>query len=196
MCRLKRVDGLTASRRFHLPSSRELSHFTHLLCPKTASWIESRANTLRTKRVSIVAMAALGCVATPTVMRSQAPTRLSLDQAKAMARLSSPDLRAAREETQAARGRELQAGALSNPVLTYSTERTSGSGQSNGQQIAGAEQRIEVGGQRGARRAVAFYRRRATEARAEATQASIDFDVASAYAHAIAADRRVRTGPL
>lgn len=135
-------------------------------------------------------MAALGCVATPTVMRSQAPTRLSLDQAKAMARLSSPDLRAAREETQAARGRELQAGALSNPVLTYSTERTSGSGQSNGQQIAGAEQRIEVGGQRGARRAVAFYRRRATEARAEATQASIDFDVASAYAHAIAADRR------
>ena len=135
-------------------------------------------------------MAAFGCVTISAVGRSQSPTRLSLDQARTVARLSSPDLRAAREEVQAARGRELQAGAFSNPALTYSTERTSGSGQSNSQQIAGVEQRVEIGGQRGARRAVASLRRRAAEARVEAALASIDFDVAQAYAHALAADRR------
>ena len=116
--------------------------------------------------------------------------RLSLDEAKTIGRSSSTELQAAREAVEAARGRELQAGAFANPDLFYSTERTSGSGQTNRQQIAGIEQRIEVGGQRGARRSAATFRRRAAEARAVGVQASVDFEVARAYAHVIAADRR------
>ena len=107
-----------------------------------------------------------------------------------MARLSSTELRAAHEAVEAARGREVQAAAFSNPALSYSTEQTSGSGQTNRQQVAGIEQRIEIGGQRGARRAAATFRRRAAEATASGVQASLDFEVARAYAQAVAADRR------
>lgn len=107
-----------------------------------------------------------------------------------MGRLSSPELRAAREAAEAARGNELQAGAFSNPAFSYSTERTSGSGQTNRQQIAGIEQRLEIGGQRGARRAAVTFRRRAAEARATGVQTLIDFEVARAYGQVVAADRR------
>lgn len=137
-----------------------------------------------------MAIAAVGCIVTPRVTRSQSTARLSLDEAKALGRLSSTEMRAAREAVEAARGRELQAGAFSNPALSYSTERTSGAGQTNRQQIAGIEQRIEIGGQRGARRAAAVFRRRASESRATGVQALTDFEVARAYAQVVAADRR------
>jgi outer membrane protein, heavy metal efflux system len=145
---------------------------------------------LKTQIIAAVAIAAASGIVTPRVARSQSSLGLSLDDAKTMARHSSTDLRAAREAVEAARGREIQAGAFSNPALSYSTERTSGSGQTNRQQIAGIEQRIEIGGQRGARRAAAVFRRRATEARATGVQASVDFEVARAYAQVVAADRR------
>ncbi len=144
---------------------------------------------MRTYIVSIVAMAALSCAAFPAALQSQ-QIQLSLDRAKTMARQSSPDLRAAREAAEAARGREIQADAQLNPSFFYSTERTSGQGEANRQHIAGIEQPVEIGGQRGARRSAASFRRQAAEARIDASQASLDFEVTNAYANAIAADRR------
>ena len=137
-------------------------------------------------------MAALCSVGFPEFARSQTANRLSLEEARTLARAASPDLQAAQSAVDAARGRELQAGAFENPNLTYSTERTSGAGQSNSQQIAGLEQRLEIGGQRGARRSAATLRRRATEARLAGARAVVDFEVAHAYAQVIAADRRAR----
>jgi cobalt-zinc-cadmium efflux system outer membrane protein len=117
---------------------------------------------------------------------------LSLEQARVLARAASPDLRAAHAAVEAARGRELQAGAIENPSLSYSTERTSGGGQTNSQQIAGLEQRLEIGDQRGARRSAATSRRRAAEIRLTGAGALVDYEVARAYAEVIAADRRAR----
>src|SRR5687768_3232313 len=110
-------------------------------------------------------MAASCSVGFPAFAGSQPATRLSLEEARTLARSASPELQAAQAAVAAARGRELQAGAVENPSLTYSTERTSGGGQSNKQQISGLEQRLEIGGQRGARRSAATSRRRVAEAR-------------------------------
>lgn len=107
-----------------------------------------------------------------------------------MARVASPELRAAREAVEAARGRELQARAFANPALVYSTDRVAGAGQRNSEQIVGIEQRIEIGGQRGARKSAAALRTRVAEARLESARVLLDFDVARAYALTVAADRR------
>lgn len=122
--------------------------------------------------------------------QAQVPATLSLEQARSLARSASPELSAAREAVAAARGRELQAGAFPNPALAYSTERTSGGGGTNRQQIVGFEQPLELAGQRGARREAAELRRRAAQARLESAQAMLDFEVAKAYALTVAAERR------
>ncbi len=134
-------------------------------------------------------MVALCSVGFPVFAQSQTANRLSLEEARTLARAASPDLNAAQAAVEAARGRELQAGAFTNPDVAYSTERTSGSRQSNSQQITGIEHRLEMGGQRGVRRSAATARRRAAEARLEGLRALIDFEVARAYAHVVAAVR-------
>ncbi len=122
--------------------------------------------------------------------QGQSPSRLSLSDATGMAHSVSPEIRAATEVVAAARGRELQARAISNPSFAYSTERTSGNGASNSQQIFALEQRLEVGGQRGARARAAGLRRTAVEARLESARALLDYEVARTYALAVSADRR------
>ncbi len=145
---------------------------------------------MKVKHVLIVVIGALCSVTVPRHSQSQSGNSLSLEGARILARATSPDLRAAQAAIEAALGRELQAGAMENPNLAYSTERTSGAGQSNSQQIAGLEQRLEIGGQRGARRSAATLRRRAAEARLAGARALVDFEVTRAYAQVIAADRR------
>ena len=85
---------------------------------------------------------------------------LSLAEARALARHSSPEIAAARAAVQAAIGRERQAGAFPNPAILYSREQTSRAGATNAQDIALFEQRLEITGQPGAR---AFRRHLATE---------------------------------
>lgn len=106
-----------------------------------------------------------------------------------MAQSVSPDLRAASEAVAAARGREMQARAIANPSIVYSTERTPGSAGTS-QHIIGLEQPLEVGGQRAARTRAATARRRAAEARAASARTVLAYDVATAYALAVSADRR------
>ena len=115
---------------------------------------------------------------------------LSLVQAREMAEKASPEIAAARAALRAADGRARQAGAFPNPVASYSREHTSGDGIRNSQDIITLDQQLELGGQRGARRAAASELRSAAEARLSGARAQISLDVARAYAHAVAAGRR------
>jgi len=121
--------------------------------------------------------------------RPSAPA-LSLARARELARQASPELTAAREAIRAAFGRERQARGYPNPTLSYQREQTSGDGQRNSQNILSVDQAIEPGGVRGARVEVATTRRRIAEARLAGVETQLDFDVARAYALAVAADRR------
>jgi cobalt-zinc-cadmium efflux system outer membrane protein len=116
--------------------------------------------------------------------------RLTLAEVRERARAASPVLQAAHEAVAAARGEERQAGAFPNPSLVYVHEETSRSGETNRENIALVEQPLEIAGQRGLRREAARLRREAAEARLSAAGLALDFDVARAYAQAVAADRK------
>jgi cobalt-zinc-cadmium efflux system outer membrane protein len=103
----------------------------------------------------------------------------------------SPDLAAARAAVNAASARARQAGALSNPTLSYSYEQTSTGGLRNSQSIAALEQSLELTGVRGARHDAARLRREAADADLRAVEGQLDFDVRRAYALAQAADERM-----
>jgi cobalt-zinc-cadmium efflux system outer membrane protein len=90
----------------------------------------------------------------------------------------------------AATARERQAGAFPNPVLTYAREQTSAAGLTNSQNIALVEQRLDFGGQRGARREAAGLRRVVALAQLAAREADVRYEVTRAYATAAAADQR------
>lgn len=119
-----------------------------------------------------------------------APQRLTLDHAKEKARAASPALDAARAAVAAARGEERQAGAFPNPALVYAHEETSQGGDTNREDIALVQQRLEIAGQRGLREEAARLRREAAEAQLAAAVRTLDFDVSRAYALAVAAERK------
>jgi outer membrane protein, heavy metal efflux system len=131
------------------------------------------------------AAGAAGLAAQQTASRT-----LSLSDAIELARRANPDLRAAREAVNTARGRERQARALPNPTFSYGREQTSARGQTNSQNIVSLDQRIEVGGIRSARSEGAVLRRQAAESRRDASESQLEFETARAYALAVAADRR------
>lgn len=125
-----------------------------------------------------------------TLAQQPSPMQLTLTQAREAARTASSEVRAARAAVAAAAGRERQAAAHLNPILSYDREQTSASAGSNVQNIAALEQRVELGGIRGARIDAARLRREAAEERLAAVAAQIDFETARAYALVLAADRR------
>lgn len=178
------------SRTYSLPENSVVISRSPVRIRAPARRDSTRATDLKAQFIVIAAIVAVACSLFPRDASAQAAGGLSLAEAKSLARVASPELTAAREALQAARGLELQAGAFANPQATYSTERTSAVGQSNRQQIFGIEQRIELGGQRRSRRQAAELRTQAAEARLQSSQTVVDFDVARAYALAVAADRR------
>ena len=123
-------------------------------------------------------------------VRSLQSQVLSLEEAQVRAIQASPALLAARAAVDAATARERQAGAFPNPVLTYGREQTSAAGLTNSQNIALVEQRIDFGGQRGARREAAGLRRVVAVAQLAAREADVRYEVTRAYATAVAADQR------
>ncbi len=127
-------------------------------------------------------------VSAPSSRASGAP--LTLEAAHAAARRLSADLAAAREAVQVARGRERQAAAVANPVVSYGTEQTSGGGQSNRQHITSFEQLLEIAGQRAARRDAARARREAEEARFALMEGDVSFEVTRAFTTALATARQ------
>ncbi len=117
------------------------------------------------------------------------PDSLTLAEAQARARRASPELAAARAAVAAATGMERQARTIANPSLSFQREATSGSGQENSQSITTIDQPLDLA-VRGARMAAATRRREAAEARLLDTEAQLDLDVARAYAHLMATERR------
>jgi cobalt-zinc-cadmium efflux system outer membrane protein len=124
---------------------------------------------------------------TPTAARA-----LSLAEARRMAFAASPDLTAAREGAAAARGRERQAGVLTNPVFSLAREQTSGGTprQTSSQNVLTVDQTFDWRATRTARVDAARLRREAAEARVAALESQIAFDVARAYSSALVAERR------
>jgi outer membrane protein, heavy metal efflux system len=129
-------------------------------------------------------------LAAPSAEAQGGTTPLSLTEARSLALAASPELRAAEEALAAAAGRARQAGAWSNPTLSYSREQTSRAGETNSQNILSLDQRVEIFGQRGARRRVAELEQRAADARLAATRSAVSYDVTRAYAAAVAAMQR------
>ncbi len=145
---------------------------------------------LRTASLAGLALAGLAWL--PEAAFSQQPPRpLTLEDARAAARASSPDLAAARAAAEAAAGRARQAGALANPTLSYGYEQVSAGDLRVTQSIAALEQPLEVTGVRGARKDAARLRREAAEAELRAVEGRIAFEVTQAYALALAADDRL-----
>ncbi|MBL6454980.1 TolC family protein [Belnapia sp. T6] len=107
----------------------------------------------------------------------------------------SPSLGAAQEAVRASRGEQLQAGLRPNPELQLSQQNNSGSGPyRTGRPLetsAGLSQRLEIGGQRAARSALAA--RDVTLAGRDLAAVQLDLvrDVRAAYARAVAARRAV-----
>ena len=131
-------------------------------------------------------------IATAAAAQQPALPTLRLGQAIEAARRVNPDVRAAREALAAATARERQAGAYPNPTLSYGREQTSAAGETNSQNIAAVEQRLEIGGVRGARAEAARLRREAAAARLDAAVTALSFETTRAYALALAADRRAQ----
>jgi cobalt-zinc-cadmium efflux system outer membrane protein len=138
---------------------------------------------------AVVTVMGLGLVSAASAQQPT-PARLTLGQAIEAARRVQPDVRAAQEALAAATARERQASAYPNPTFSYGREQTSASGGANSQNIAAIEQRLEVGGVRSSRAAVARLRREAAAARLDAAVKQLDYETTRAYALALAADRR------
>lgn len=146
--------------------------------------------TLQTVSLSRLVLAALLFLPRPATSQ-QVPRPLTLEDARTAARRVSPDLAAARAAVDAAAARTRQAGALTNPTLSYGYEQTSAGGQRTSQSIAALEQPLELTGVRSARQDAARLRREAAEADLRAAEGQVDFEVTRAYALAQAADERM-----
>jgi outer membrane protein, heavy metal efflux system len=158
----------------------------------TSRTIYRRASRTRRERGSRVRLLIAGLLGmAPAAAGAQVGQQpLSLEEARATARRVSPELRAARAAVTAAEARARQAGAFPNPTLGYSHERTSRDDATNAQHVVVVDQPLDVFGQRAARRHAAGLRVAAEQARLDLTQARLDFDVARAFAHAHAGERR------
>lgn len=119
--------------------------------------------------------------------RAQSP--LTLDAARQRVRAVSPTVAAARAALDAAVGQERQAGAFTNPYLSYTREQVNGDASAS-QDIAALEQPIEIAGQRSARAEAARLRRQAADARLRAVTLDAELDVARAFVALWATDRR------
>lgn len=141
-------------------------------------------------RRSCVLLLVATLLSAPTARAQVRQLPLTLDEARTTARLTSPELRAAREALQAAEARARQASAFPNPTLAYGHERTSRDDVRNSQHITALEQPLDVFGQRGARRSAGDALVSAARARIDLIRAQLDFAVARAFARALASERR------
>ena len=121
---------------------------------------------------------------------------LTLARARSHARDMSAELKAARAAVAVAAARERQGSAFANPTLSVQHEQAGANGLSNSQLITSLDQPIEIAGTRGARRRVLALRRAQAEAGLAAAEQRVDFDVAQAFAHLLAAERRAALSRL
>lgn len=122
------------------------------------------------------------------VRDARADTTLTLAEAIERAMGASPALAAGRRELAARQGARTQAGLLPNPNLSWLVEDTRSATRTTTVQI---DQRIELGGKRGARMAVADGGVEVAVADLAAQRLAVRADVTGAYFAVLAAQERV-----
>ncbi len=119
---------------------------------------------------------------------------VTLAQALDRAQAGSPVISAAEANVRAAEGRARQAGLPPNPEISVEVENFSGTGpyegMSSSESTFAVEQRLELGGKRGARRNAAQAEVEAARLRVSVARADVARDVRGAYAEALAAESR------
>jgi cobalt-zinc-cadmium efflux system outer membrane protein len=145
----------------------------------------------RPLRAAALGLGALGLSAACVAAEPAPPFQALLKQAEATA----PRLVEARAEVARAEGLARQAGALPNPVLGVEVENFAGSGPFRGTRLsettATIGQTMELGDKRQARVDAGRAEVRAAQARLRRAQGEFGADLASAYAGAEAAQRRM-----
>ena len=123
------------------------------------------------------------------------PTPLTLAQARQRALVSNPRLAALSREVAAREAESTQAGLLPNPELAMELENFAGSGDFSGIDAAEAtvalSQRLELGGKRGRRRAVANRDRAIAETDLEAARVAVLAETNTRFITALAARERL-----
>ncbi len=130
----------------------------------------------------------------PAWAQTTASPTLSLESAITQAVQSSPALSSAHAAFFAAQGSTRQAGALSNPEVTFDAENLAGSGDFKGTNAAeytyGISQKIELGGKRTSRRAQALAEQNAIGKDVQATRLDVIRDVTIAYGDILALQQK------
>lgn len=136
--------------------------------------------------VATIAMAAFASTASAE--------SLTLAQALERAQAGSPVIAAAEANVRAAEGRARQAGLRPNPEVSVEVENFTGSGPYAGfesvESTFALEQRLELGGKRGARVNAAQAEVEAARLRVAVARADVARDVRGAYAEVLAAEDR------
>jgi cobalt-zinc-cadmium efflux system outer membrane protein len=114
--------------------------------------------------------------------------RVTLDEALRRAEAENLNLRVAREEGAAARGRLTTAGVSFNPGFAATREQLSSDAGSYYETTLALSQTLEIGGQRGLRRGGGAALVEAAEARLSAERVRLAFAVREAYVRAAAAE--------
>lgn len=124
------------------------------------------------------------------------PTTLTLEQALEEAEARSPAVIAARAAVQGAEARIRQAGFRTNPELSVEVENFAGSGNLSGfrgtETTVAVNQRLDIGGRRQARLAVARAELAAQQLRLDIARADLAQAVRQQFANAVTARERLR----
>jgi len=141
------------------------------------------------------AHAVLAAVALAAAASADAQT-LTLAEALRRAEARSPTITAAEASLEAARARARQAGLRTNPELSVELENFAGSGELSGfrstETTVSVNQRLDLGGRRGARMGAARAELAAAELRLAIARADLAQQVRERFARALAAQERVR----
>lgn len=140
---------------------------------------------------AVIIAAIWGCLLGP-LQAAEAP---SYPQLIREAQMSAPRLREIEAQVAAAEGRARQAAALPNPTVSLEMEDFGGSGPyrgtNNSQATIALSEPLEIGGQRGARKAAGVAGLSAATARSMQARAEFGYDLAMAYALAEVTQGRV-----
>jgi cobalt-zinc-cadmium efflux system outer membrane protein len=120
---------------------------------------------------------------------------LTLRQAVDRVLSTSPRIQSAQAGIETARGTELQSAQLPNPELSFDVENFGGGSGRNADRAEitySLSQRVEIGGERSARRSAAQAERQAAEQASDAARLDLIRDVTIAYIDAASADESLR----
>jgi cobalt-zinc-cadmium efflux system outer membrane protein len=147
---------------------------------------------MRARAHVIFAVVLIG-IAIPRVGGAQAPpTALSVDELVARALAQNPDLRAARTEVDAAKGRLLQAGFRPNPMLDLSVSRNVIPAMNDNSQSIGVTWPLDLAGRRGARIGVAARELAVKEANVQDRERRLASEIRMKAGELFAAQRDLR----